>query len=56
MLDFPTWRKAFLWGIAVIGMLFYDEPLIALTFVGAVIISAANYLNIRAEQRGGGAA
>ncbi len=39
--------------IAVIGMLFYDEPLVALTFAGAVIIFGANYLNIRAEQRNG---
>lgn len=39
--------------IAVIGMLFYDEPLVAVTFVGAVIIFGANYLNIRAEQRNG---
>lgn len=37
--------------IAVIGMLFYDEPLVALTFLGAAIIFAANYLNIRAEQK-----
>lgn len=39
--------------IAVIGMLFYDEPLLLLTFVGAIIIFGANYLNIRAEQRVG---
>lgn len=37
--------------IAVIGIMFYDEPLVAVTFVGAVIIFGANYLNIRAEQR-----
>lgn len=37
--------------IAVIGMLFYDEPLVALTFLGAIVIFGANYLNIRAEQR-----
>ncbi|MEO1612045.1 MAG: DMT family transporter [Pseudomonadota bacterium] len=37
--------------IAVIGMLFYDEPLIALVFVGAGVIFFANYLNIRAETR-----
>jgi drug/metabolite transporter (DMT)-like permease len=35
--------------ISVIGMLFYDEPLLSMVFVGAVIIFAANYLNIRAE-------
>lgn len=39
--------------IAVIGMVFYDEPLIALTFVGALIIFGANYLNIRAEHKRG---
>ena len=37
--------------IAVIGMVFYDEPLLALTFIGAIVIFGANYLNIRAEQR-----
>ncbi|MEM7270603.1 MAG: DMT family transporter [Pseudomonadota bacterium] len=42
--------------IAVIGMLFYDEPLVALTFLGAAVIFGANYLNIRAEQRRNGPA
>ncbi len=37
--------------IAVVGMLFYDEPLVALVFVGAVIIFAANLANIIAESR-----
>ena len=37
--------------ISVIGMLFYDEPLLWMVFVGAVIIFGANYLNIRAEAR-----
>lgn len=37
--------------IAVIGMVLYDEPLIAMTFVGAAIIFGANYMNIRAEQK-----
>ena len=37
--------------IAMIGMLFYDEPLILMTFAGAAVIFAANYLNIRAEQK-----
>ncbi|MEX2519821.1 MAG: DMT family transporter [Paracoccaceae bacterium] len=35
--------------IAVVGMLFYDEPLMATVFLGAAIIFAANFLNIRAE-------
>lgn len=34
--------------IAVVGMLLYDEPLDAFVFIGAAIIFAANYLNIRA--------
>ncbi|MFV0475252.1 MAG: DMT family transporter [Pikeienuella sp.] len=38
--------------VAVIGMLFYDEPLAPLVFLGAAIIFAANFLNIRAETRG----
>lgn len=37
--------------ISVIGMLFYDEPLLWMVFIGAVIIFGANYLNIRAEAR-----
>ena len=37
--------------VAVVGMLFYDEPLVALTFLGAIVIFGANYLNIRAEQK-----
>ena len=37
--------------IAVIGMLFYDEPIDVFVFLGAIIIFAANYLNIWAETR-----
>jgi len=37
--------------IAVVGMLFYHEPLDALVFVGAAMIFAANSLNLRAETR-----
>lgn len=33
--------------IAVIGMMFYDEPLRMLVFVGATAIFGANYLNLR---------
>lgn len=36
--------------IAIIGALFYNEPLDALVFLGAAIIFAANYLNIKASQ------
>jgi drug/metabolite transporter (DMT)-like permease len=37
--------------IAVIGMLLYGEPLDAPVLIGAAIIFAANYMNIRAETR-----
>lgn len=37
--------------IAVVGMLFYDEPLQAAVFAGAALIFAANLLNVRAESR-----
>ncbi len=37
--------------IAVIGFLFYDEPLLLSVFVGAFIILVANILNIRAETK-----
>ncbi len=36
---------------AAIGLLLYDEPLDALVFVGAAIILAANFMNIRTEYR-----
>lgn len=36
--------------IAIIGALFYNEPLDALVFLGAAIIFAANYLNFKAAQ------
>jgi len=36
--------------IAIVGALFYNEPLDALVFLGAVVIFAANYINIRASQ------
>ncbi|MEM8754099.1 MAG: DMT family transporter [Pseudomonadota bacterium] len=37
--------------VSVIGMVFYDEPLVALVFAGALVIFAANYVNVRAETR-----
>lgn len=37
--------------IAVIGAMFYSEPLDALVFLGAAIIFTANYINIRATQK-----
>lgn len=37
--------------VAVIGMVFYDEPLLPLVFLGAAIIFAANWMNIRSETR-----
>jgi drug/metabolite transporter (DMT)-like permease len=37
--------------IAVVGMVFYGEALEIAVFAGAGLIFAANYLNIRAEQR-----
>jgi len=37
--------------IAVVGMLFYDEPLQAAVFLGAALIFTANLLNLRAETR-----
>lgn len=36
--------------IAIVGALFYNEPLDALVFLGAAVIFAANYLNIKASQ------
>ena len=33
--------------IAIVGALFYNEPLDALVVFGAVVIFAANYLNIK---------
>ena len=41
--------------IAIVGMLFYAEPLDGFVFLGAAIIFAANYLNIWVAQRGPGA-
>ena len=37
--------------IAIIGYLFYNEPIDALVILGAIIIFAANYLNIWSETR-----
>lgn len=37
--------------IAIIGFLFYDEPIDALVILGALIIFGANYLNIWSETR-----
>ncbi len=37
--------------IAVVGYLLYDEPLMLSVFVGAIIIFAANVINIRAEAK-----
>ncbi|QIE54009.1 DMT family transporter [Pikeienuella piscinae] len=36
---------------AVVGMIFYDEALAPLVLVGAAVIFAANFVNIRAETR-----
>ena len=41
--------------VAILGMIFYDEPLVAIVFIGAGIIFAANLANLRAEIRGIGA-
>lgn len=38
--------------VALIGMMFYDEPLLPLVFLGAAIIFLANWLNIRTEASG----
>lgn len=37
--------------IAIVGVVFYGEPLEAAVFAGAALIFLANYLNIRAERR-----
>ena len=37
--------------IAVIGMLFYNEPLSIFVVIGAMIIFAANYVNIKNETK-----
>lgn len=37
--------------IAVVGMLLYDEPLELLVFIGAILIFAGNYINIRQSRR-----
>ncbi len=37
--------------IAMIGMLFYDEPLSMFVFIGAVVIFFANYINIKNEAK-----
>lgn len=37
--------------VAVVAWILYGEPLVASIFVGAAIVLAANYMNIRAEQR-----
>jgi drug/metabolite transporter (DMT)-like permease len=39
--------------ISVIGMVYYDEPLLWMVGIGGAIIFAANYMNIRAEQKNG---
>lgn len=36
--------------IALIGALFYDEPLVASVFIGGAIILLANWINIRGER------
>ena len=38
--------------IAVVGMIFYAEPLSVLVFVGAILIFGANYLNLVYGQKG----
>lgn len=37
--------------VAVVGMMFYEEPVAPLVFLGAAVIFLANYMNIRAEAR-----
>jgi len=37
--------------VAVVAWIFYDEPLVAGIFIGAAIVFAANWMNIRAESR-----
>jgi drug/metabolite transporter (DMT)-like permease len=37
--------------VALVGMLLYGEPLELIVFVGAILIFAANYANIRSETR-----
>lgn len=37
--------------IATIGMLIYDEPIVAAIFFGAAVIMIGNFINVRAEQR-----
>jgi len=37
--------------IAVVGLVLYNEPLEGIVIVGAIIIFAANYLNIMTETR-----
>ncbi|MEM6618999.1 MAG: DMT family transporter [Pseudomonadota bacterium] len=37
--------------VAVVAWFLYDEPLLVTVFIGAAIVFAANFLNIRAEQR-----
>ncbi|WP_166415619.1 DMT family transporter [Cochlodiniinecator piscidefendens] len=37
--------------IAVIGMMFYNEPLDLLALIGAAVVFAANYINIKGEGR-----
>ncbi len=38
--------------IAVVGMLFYNEPLDIFVFIGAIVILGANWINMRTESRG----
>ncbi|WP_288943304.1 DMT family transporter [uncultured Roseovarius sp.] len=40
--------------IAIIGLLFYDEPVDIFVILGAVVIFGANYLNMWSETRRGG--
>ena len=40
--------------IAIIGLLFYDEPVDIFVILGAVVIFGANYLNMWSETRHGG--
>jgi drug/metabolite transporter (DMT)-like permease len=37
--------------IAIVGMLFYNEPIDAFVLIGALVIFGANYLNIWSENR-----
>ena len=37
--------------IAIVGMIWYEEPLSGLVFLGGALVFAGNYLNILTEAR-----